>query len=171
MSNMLLLLEEAERELPTLLAEGQGWHSLNVDYHPPFVERLWRPYGEGRLYLHRIHPCLPSAALFHPHPWPSAMRVVEGRYEMAVGYGPGMNHPPVAATMILTRGSAYEMDKPDSWHYVRPLDKPTLSVMVTGKLWDREAPKSDKPLSPLHPVVIGELFSLFQKYYPQELPS
>ena len=36
-------LEAVERELPALLRDEGAWKSLFVDYHPPTVERLWRP--------------------------------------------------------------------------------------------------------------------------------
>ena len=72
---MLDVLTQVERALPALLQDESVWQSLYVDYHPPMVERLWTRWGEYRVFLHRIHPCERGQALFHPHPWPSAMRV------------------------------------------------------------------------------------------------
>src|SRR4029079_13314692 len=98
-----------------------------------------------------IHPCEPKDALFHPHPWPSAMRVLDGIYEMAIGYGPGAALPPVAAR-IITRGDLrYEMTDRDGWHYVRPIERPAMTIMVTGKPWERDAAgaEPDEPLFPL----------------------
>jgi hypothetical protein len=60
----------------------------------------------------------------------------------------------------------YEMMHPDSWHYVRPLDGPTLSVMVTGQPWDRASHKSSKPLQPLGAEQVAELLRLFRARYP-----
>src|SRR5581483_10131554 len=74
-------LKVIERQLPKLF-KGNHWHSLYVDYEPPTVERLWTDVGNCRLYLHRIHPC--EKALYHAHPWPSAIKVLSGVYEMAV---------------------------------------------------------------------------------------
>ncbi len=165
---MLGVLARLERALPTMLQDGSTWHSLYVDYHPPIVERLWTSWQEYRVYLHRIHPCARAEALFHPHPWPSAMRVLEGEYEMAVGFGPGMAEPPVAALMVSRGDFRYEMTHPDSWHYVRPLGAPTLSVMVTGKPWERDSHKSSKPLQPLHAERADELLRLFRSWYPSE---
>ncbi len=162
---MLNVLHEIEKALPSLLSEEGAWQSVYVDYHPPFVERVWRQVGQNRVYLHRIHPCKKSEALFHPHPWPSAMRIVEGEYEMSVGYGKGDEAPPVAATIIMASGSSYEMVDPDGWHYVRPLGKPTLSLMVTGAPWERTAPKSTRPLQPLPLDRIAELMKLFASHY------
>jgi hypothetical protein len=87
---------------------------------------------------------------------------------MAVGYGKGEVEPPVAALMIARGDFRYEMTDPDAWHYVRPLGASTLSVMVTGKPWDRPAPRSSKPLVPLSDSQRAELFRLFRQHYPLE---
>jgi hypothetical protein len=163
---MLDVLAMAEAALPALLLDGGIWQSLHVDYHPPTVDRLWTRWGEYRLFLHRIHPCAPGEALFHPHPWPSAMRVLDGEYEMAVGFGQGMAEPPFAARMVARGDFRYEMTHPDAWHYVRPIGGPTLSIMVTGKPWERESHRATKPLSALAPGVVAELLGLFRAHYP-----
>jgi hypothetical protein len=163
---MLEILARVEKDLPQLLRDEAGWTGLFIDYHPPTVERLWRRWGEYRLSLHRIHRCGPGEALFHPHPWPSAMRILAGAYEMAVGFGPGMEEPPVAALMVARGEFRYEMTHPDAWHYVRPLGGPSLSVMVTGKPWDRPAHRADKELVPLTAAQRDELLALFREHYP-----
>jgi hypothetical protein len=163
---MLNLLEAAEKELPRLLRDEAGWNSLYIDYHPPTVERLWRPWGECRLALHRIHPCERGRALFHPHPWPSAMRILSGEYEMAVGYGKGEEPPPVAALMIAAGDFRYEMTDPDAWHYVRPLGRPAMTLMVTGKPWDRPTPRSSQPLQPLSEAQKSLILHFFRERYP-----
>ena len=38
---MLELLAEVEAQLPALLSDAAGWRSLDIDYHPPRVERLY----------------------------------------------------------------------------------------------------------------------------------
>lgn len=162
---MLDALHDAERTLPELLRNPDLWKSVFVDYHPPFVERLWCEWGGNRLYLHRIHPCAEHEALFHPHPWPSAMRILSGTYEMAVGYGIGEELPPVAAKIIFGVGSEYEMTDPNGWHYVRPLGEPTMSLMITGKPWERWAPKSERSLSPLASDKEAEILEFFRTTY------
>ena len=162
---MLEVLIRAEKELPSLLREPTKWQSLFVDYHTPFVERLWRDWDDYRLYLHRIHPCNPGDALFHPHPWPSAMRVLSGTYEMAIGYGTGDEEPPEAARLLLGPDSLYEMNEPNGWHYVRPIDEPTMSLMVTGKPWARSSPKPDRELRALEPERAMEIFEFFRAAY------
>ncbi|MDP3697638.1 MAG: hypothetical protein Q8R55_06555 [Candidatus Taylorbacteria bacterium] len=163
---MLDKLSEVERALPELLKDEARWNGLFIDYHPPFVERLWLQWGDYRISLHRIHPCTKEEALFHPHPWASAMRIVHGSYEMAIGYGSGSDNPPVAALIIATQGSSYEMTNPDAWHYVRPIGEPVYTLMVTGKPWKRESPQADKVLQPLSDQRRKRLFDLFKKSYP-----
>jgi hypothetical protein len=161
---MLDVLARVEAELPTLLVSST-WNSLDINYHPPFVERLWLPWREYRISLHRIHPCEPSVALFHPHPWPSAMRILEGTYEMAVGYGSGTTPPPMAARIVAGGDFRYEMTDPDAWHYVRPLDRPAMTVMVTGKPWQRDAPTSAEKLQPLDDARYQDLLGWFRRRY------
>jgi len=168
---MLDILSQVEQDLPALLQDESAWQSLYVDYHPPTVERLWIPWREYRVNLHRIYPCERAQALFHPHPWPSAMHILAGEYEMAVGFGTGITAPPIAALLITRQDFRYEMTHPDSWHYVRPLSEPTLSVMVTGLPWGREAPKVGKPLHPLRAEQRAELLQLFQRLYPVNMTS
>jgi len=163
----LNIFSQAEDALPELLRDELAWQSVLVDYHPPKVDRLWQSWRGYRIFLHRIYPCGPGQALFHPHPWPSAMRVLEGEYEMAVGFGAGMVEPPVAALVMVRGDFRYEMTHQDGWHYVRPVGRPTLSVMVTGKPWGRNAPKSSQPLVPLQPEQVDELLGAFRVHYPR----
>jgi hypothetical protein len=93
------------------------------------------------------------------------MYMLRGQYEMAIGYGEGDSPPPQAAKLILNKGSRYEMLDPNGWHYVRPLDEPSLSLMVTGKPWNRQAPTSDKPLQMLTVEQRAKLFSDFAFYF------
>ena len=75
-----------ERKGPPTFCNGKG-------YQPSGPGEMWMaptsPWRDCRIYLHRIYPCAPGEALFHPHLWPSAMRILSGEYEMAVGYGAG----------------------------------------------------------------------------------
>lgn len=162
---MLDILRQVEAQLPALLRDETRWKTVLVDYHPPVVERLWCDLGDFRVYLHQIHPCEPGEALFHPHPWPSAMRVLAGTYEMGIGYGPGMEAPPVAARLIMGPGTEYEMTDRDGWHDVRPVGGATMSLMVTGKPWSRPSPKSEKPLHPLQEEREQQMLGFFRDRY------
>lgn len=138
----------ADREL---FLSPEGWNSLDIDYHPPRVERIWKQWGEYRIYLHRIHPCKTEEALFHPHPWPSAMLIADGCYEMGVGQGASRPEVVTAAKIILGPGSRYEMVEPLGWHYVRPLVF-TYTLMITGKPWSNPIQIEERPAGPLSPL-------------------
>ena len=163
---MLEQLYQLEKELPQLLQDEKSWNSLYVDYHKPYVKRLWKPVGNYRIFLHQIFPCEKSESLLHPHPWPSAMKVVGGIYEMGVGYSQTNEKPVIASTLILPVNSYYEMADINSWHYVRPLDKPSFSLMVTGKPWKREVPKSDYKMRELNAEEKRVIFDEFRNLYP-----
>jgi hypothetical protein len=170
---MLDVLDRLEAALPALFADEAGWNSLDINYHPPRVERLWRNWGDGyRVSLHRIHPCAIADALFHPHPWPSAMRVLDGTYEMTVGYGVGAIAPPIAARLITTGDLRYEMIDIDAWHSVRPIGKPAMTVMVTGKPWQRDAAgaEPDGPLSPLAEENCADMLAWYRAFYAKHPP-
>jgi hypothetical protein len=92
--------------------------------------------------------------------------VLAGEYEMAVGYGAGDVPPPVAALMIVSANFCYEMTVPDAWHSVRPIGGTTMSLMVTGKPWERWSPRSEKPLHPLSAEQSGPIFQFFRGHYP-----
>ena len=93
------------------------------------------------------------------------MRVLDGNYEMAVGYGVGEKEPPIAARIIMGAGSEYEMTDPNGWHYVRPIDTPTISLMIAGKPWNRPSPKSEKALNPLAEKQKEEILKFFRDQY------
>jgi hypothetical protein len=171
---LLAVLEHIEvRLLPDLLRKPDSWQSLFVDYEPPFVERLWtavtvdgEPY---RVFLHRIHPAELDRCLFHPHPWPSAIKILSGTYLMNCGYGPGMEPPPVSMRLKLATGTSYEMAHPDGWHCVSPVGEPSCSLMVTGAPWTRLSHKPTKTLQPLAPDVAENLLTFFRRAYGVEL--
>ena len=140
---MLDVLESFEKVLDVLLEEDE-WQSLFIDYEKPFVERLWRQCGEFRVNLHRIHPCEQGEALYHPHPWPSAMHVLSGVYETAVGCGIWNERPEFVIKGVISGDFKYEMTRQNGWHYVRPVDRPAMTLMVTGMPWNRPSPKSSR---------------------------
>lgn len=164
-------LHTAERLLPDLLDDRSHWKGLDVLYHAPRVERVWMQFAGGpmRISLHVIHKAGHDECLYHPHPWPSAMRIVHGGYEMGIGYGSGVEAPPEACRVILTAGSEYEMANPDGWHFVCPTSPISLSLMVSGMPWNREMPvEPDKAeLPPLSDERIHQILELFKTFYPK----
>ena len=166
---MFNILEEVEKKLPILLQQEEMWKSVFVDYHLPFVKRLWTTFSfeeqDYRIYLHQILPCELEECLFHPHPWPSIMKILSGKYKMTVGYGQGMNPPETAMTLILPAGTTYEMTNPDGWHAVCPIEDSSFSLMITGKPWERPSHKSTKTLLPLQENEKNHILSSFIQYY------
>ncbi len=172
--DMLDVLNEVERVLPQMLLDASRWKGLDITYETPHVERLWTPKTvrgvEYRVYLHRIHPC--KDALMHPHPWPSAVMLVSGSYDMGIAYGhpdpfsPGAV-PPEAARMYLSPGSRYEMLNPWGWHWVKPLRRPVLSVMVTGTPWPNTGKQPGQGLrhKALDVEVARELLYVFRSIF------
>lgn len=121
-----------EAELPNLLKDEAEWSTVWIDYEKPYVARVWREFGDYRVNLHCIYPCEESEALMHPHPWPSVMKIHQGKYIQAIAWGSGNMAPPIAATIVMTPGSSYEMSHIDSWHRVAPVEK-VFSLMVTRR--------------------------------------
>jgi hypothetical protein len=144
--------------------------SMFIDYHAPMVERIWFQLGDLRVYFHKIHPCKCSDALFHPHPWESAIRVIEESYEMGIGHSPDDNVPPIDCKLILKRDTSYEMSNPDGWHYVAPLRNPSYSLMITGEKFTRTMPvEPDKSFRELTILESENIISVFKNYYHQVL--
>jgi len=156
-----------EKLLPDLLTKPAEWHTLLVNYHPPIVERLWAQIGNYRVLLHFIHKCEVKDALFHPHPWPSAMHVINGKYEMGLGFGPGIVEPEKMCTILLENGGAYyDMTHIDGWHYVRPVEGVCATVMLIGKPWEREqleVTEKPKPFSEDRKLIMLKFFSEYYK--------
>lgn len=47
----------AETQLGELLTKPEIWNTLDIDYFPPRVERVWTQFDENhRLFIHVIHP-------------------------------------------------------------------------------------------------------------------
>lgn len=149
-----------------LLSQPNIWQSLIIDYHFPIVERLWTQINKHRIYLHFIHTCNREDALFHPHSWPSAMHVIEGGYEMGLGFGEGDEEPEKICTILVPHGNMYyDMTHINGWHYVRPKNSVCSTVMLTGEPWERATPKSDKPLKQMDSGRKAIMLEYFGNYY------
>lgn len=155
-------------ELPKKLRSDppEKWNAIDIDFHPPHIERLWQSWrDEYRLNLHFIHHCVSHTALYHPHAWPAAIRVVKGRYGMVTGYGAGDIPPPYSFSFVLPKGAYYEMVDPDAWHAEYPFSATALTVSLSGKPWPRKAPKSPHPLSGIKIERRVEILKMFAGFY------
>lgn len=163
---MLTELFSIEKLLPGLF-ETVELRSMYIDYHKPFVSRIWFQFDKFRVYLHKIESAGESVdALYHPHPWKSAIRILKGTYEMGVGHSATENSPISDVVAHLTPGVAYEMVSQDGWHYVNPLNEPVYSLMITGELYDRKMPITpDKRFAELSKDVFFEILNVVDDYY------
>lgn len=133
------ILKSLEPDIKELL-NYDIWNSLDVDYFPPRVERLWTIYKDFRIFLHIIHPTN-KPCLYHKHRWPAAFKQVEGAYEMGITYHKDEINSnlayelPTLAKFIINKGSYYEMTQTDCLHYVKPLDNISASIMITKDLY------------------------------------
>ena len=138
---MIELLQKYEYSLGELLLKPEIWNTLDVDYFPPRVERVWKQIDENhRLFIHVIHPTT-EPCLFHKHRWPAAFKMVSGSYEMGIAYSEAEISSeeayklPTISKFIMSVGSYYEMTDTHTLHYVKPLDEPSISLMLTGPLY------------------------------------
>jgi len=148
---MINKLKEILEILPKLLLDNEI-HTMYIDYHKPYVSRIWFQYGDYRVFLHKIEECEDSnEALYHQHKWDSAMFICNGSYEMGIGHSKTKKAPKTTdCKIILPRGTFYEMTSKDAWHYVNPIGGPCYSIMLSGNLNGREMPiEPDKEFRPL----------------------
>lgn len=119
------ILKSLEQEIKGLLNNPDIWKTLDVDYFPPRVERLWTIYKGYRIFLHTIHPT-DKPCLFHKHKWPAAFKQISGSYEMGITYSEDeissdkAYEMPILAKFIISEGSYYEMTQTDCLHFVKP---------------------------------------------------
>ena len=134
------ILKSLEPAIKDLLNNPNVWKTLDVDYFPPRVERLYTDYDGYRIFLHTIHPT-DSPCLFHKHRWPAAFKQVEGSYEMGITYSEKEISSeeayslPTLARFIVNEGSYYEMTQTDCLHFVNPNGKVSRSIMVTKDMY------------------------------------
>ena len=128
------------------IEQPELWQTLVIDRRKPITHRAWIMHGDTRICLHGFEPCQREEAFLHPHPWPSAMLVLDGSYDMHVGYAaaPESRQPDDVISLQLAAGSTYDMSVPGAWHKVVPRTR-CYSLMINGPRWDtgpRFAPRT-----------------------------
>lgn len=140
------LLSALKNDLPALLADPSAWSSLIINRRKPYTYRVFTTLPSGlRVCLHKFDVCDTHEAFAHPHPWPGAFAILQGRYRMNVGYscnGREDSNPADALSVVLAAGSAYEITNPLTWHSVIPLET-TYTIMVNGSPWDADYAHKD----------------------------
>ena len=144
------------------------WQTLVIDRRMPITHRAWIMHGDTRICLHRFEPCRREEAFLHPHPWPSTMLVLDGVYDMHVGYAadPASEQPDEVISLQLASGSTYDMSVPGAWHQVVPQTR-CYSLMINGPAWDtgsRFAPTTQgKDRSRMNSSQLNEHLAVFEK--------
>ena len=141
---MLYKLYEAMELVPQLVSKREIWDSLIVNRRKPYTYRVFTTLPNGlRLCLHKFDPCDTHEAFSHPHPWPGAFTILNGSYQMSVGYSVNKEaKPDLATSMELTKYSCYEIINPLTWHSVVPLET-TYTVMINGAPWEPDVAHVD----------------------------
>lgn len=134
------ILQSLEPKIRELTRNPKIWETLDVDYFPPRVERLYTTFEGFRIYLHLIHKTSVEC-LYHKHRWAAAFKQLSGSYEMGLTYSPNeitseyAHSIPDIAKFILEKGSYYEMTQTDAMHYVQPISDKSWSLMITKDLY------------------------------------
>ncbi len=131
---MLDVLDSALYILPGLLWK-HDWNGLKITYEKPHVERLWYQWDDRMIFLHRLEPCSHAEAFMHPHPWASAVKILNGSYTMETAEGDFETCGPVLNRYHFVAGSRYEMIRPTNWHRVIPGPGGVDSIMVVSPPW------------------------------------
>lgn len=144
---MLNKLDQVLQELPWLLEEESIWDSLIINKRKPFTYRVFcnfwyqeksMPGEQLRICLHKFDPCYTDEAFLHPHPWPAAFFILDGKYKMQLGQSiDRFSKPTELSTMICPTSFRYEIVSPLVWHSVIPFET-TYTVMINGKPWDTD---------------------------------
>lgn len=115
------------------------WDSLIINKLKPHTYRVFTMIGDLRVCLHRFEPCSPDECFRHPHPWPAAFIVMDGRYKHWLGWSDHQtdDEPQGVSNGIVTAGCMYEIVDPRTWHSVQPLVT-SYTVMLNGAPWTEE---------------------------------
>lgn len=125
-------------KIKTLLYDRGNWASLIVNKRKPYTYRVFTRFDDFRICLHKFDVCDTHESFFHPHPWPGAFVILEGKYKMKVGRSSDRTRPPKdVMTVILGKKSSYEIVEPLTWHSVIPLET-SYSIMLNGLPWHKD---------------------------------
>ena len=167
------ILRKAILEALARLENLSSFNTVFVNYEKPYVERMWFQLDyEHRVFLHHILPCEAPECLYHPHPWPSIVKVLDagGGYEHGIGFQTPEQalvgkEPMVSVFQDMDPGSTftYEMPFSDTWHYVSVKERGSWSIMVTGRPFNNAPPRPPLPkMGPLDPETVQRNAAVFK---------
>lgn len=135
-----MMIKELQKILPLIpsfLEDTSKWDSLLIDKYPPVIHRLSLKLSEDRiLLLHKLFNTKKQHAYMHSHSWPFACKVIQGGYEMGVGFSTDRNKPPKSIfTSFIKPGDVYEILSPDLWHYTKLTENIdcSYSILLIGE--------------------------------------
>lgn len=141
---MLDTLEVVLDKIPELTRDASRWESLVINRRKPYTFRAFTNIGGLRVCLHRFEGCDPQESFYHPHPWPGAFIILEGAYNMKLGYSADRESPPKPVAQIkMVAGSRYEIIEPMTWHTVEPITDVVYTVMINGQPWKSDVAHSE----------------------------
>jgi hypothetical protein len=190
-TDMAEVLIRVKNDLPRLLSDRTGWTGLLVDYAPPHLMRIYKNIhlDDGRLVRVLLHyfilkkekdvvnnplvemQCNVSSEdnLYHPHPWASAMMILDGSYNQDLGFtSKDDNIPPQKiANLHHETGDSYTMSHPSLWHQVNPNTEQTTSTLMITYIpsgWTQKPIGPTKKLSNLNDSEMAFMFDHFSKF-------
>lgn len=96
----------------------------------------------------------------HSHSWAFALKIIEGGYEMGLGFSASQDIAPEAIlTICLQAGDMYEMTSSDVWHYTKCIEHvESWSVMLVGPRWRKRKSVNNELLNEMEQA---EMFNYF----------
>ena len=144
------LLDAAQAALPVLLSppHRDSWIGALSIQDGQELERLAIDLTmDGTKYvllLHRFQREPQELVSRHVHPWPLAVHVLEGSYQM--DFGPGAADVlELTDSNLIQAGDRYVI-APDVWHSVRPVSEETYSIAIRPKA-DPQERRVSNPLA------------------------
>lgn len=156
---MIEKLKNHLKDIPLLL-RSNNWDSVLIENYPPVIYRLSTKIdNENSIYLHKIHHTNENPYI-HSHSWPFACYVLEGGYEMGIGFSTERNKiPEIISKIIIKPKQFYEITSSNLFHYTKAFEsKPSYSIMLVGKRWRERESKNNKKLNEEQ---LKEMFSYF----------
>jgi hypothetical protein len=147
---MINELEDILSSIPKLLLNNK-LDTLLINKYPPIIHRISIKISDNRtLFLHKLFNTEEKKALMHSHSWNFACKVLQGKYEMGIGFSSDRNKPPASIyTSFVKAGDIYEMTSPNIWHYTKPTSDTaySYSVMLIGERYRERRAENNEKLS------------------------
>ena len=107
----MITIHQAAEIAYAATGDPSRWGSIVINKRAPHTYRAFLQYDDARICLHRFDACEQQDAFPHPHPWPSSMLILSGKYDMVVAHTPELTStaPSHVISLTLNAGSIYHM--------------------------------------------------------------